>query len=104
MLDPRLGAGKEPIAASKHRWRISMKTFVIVGAMAATLLTALAADARPVRPNERWCLNTKEFQSGGAFQCDYATYGQCMASRGSNGDWCMKNPALGSGPRGYYDR
>jgi hypothetical protein len=81
-----------------------MKTFVIVGAMAATVLTAVAADARTLRPNERWCLNVSLHMSGGVYRCDYATYEQCMAGRTTNGEWCMLNPELGSEPRGNYGR
>ncbi|HLL26470.1 MAG TPA: DUF3551 domain-containing protein [Xanthobacteraceae bacterium] len=73
-----------------------MKNFMILGAVAATLLSAWTAEARPVGPNERWCLNVTEFRGGGSFRCYYATYGQCMASRTANGEWCMLNPALGS--------
>jgi hypothetical protein len=80
-----------------------MKNFVVIGAMAATLLTAMAAEARPVRPYERWCLNVSEGRGGDVFRCQYATYGQCMASRTANGEWCMLNPELGSeGPPRYY--
>jgi len=80
-----------------------MKSFVMMGAAAATLLTALAAaEARPVRPYEQWCLNVNEGRGGGVFRCYYATYGQCMASRTANGEWCMRNPALGSEPQRYY--
>ena len=80
-----------------------MKSFVTMGAVAATLLTALtAAEARPVRPYEQWCLNVNEGRGGGVFRCYYATYGQCMASRTANGEWCMLNPALGSEPPRYY--
>jgi hypothetical protein len=81
-----------------------MKSFVMMGAVAATLLTTLAAaEARPVRPYEQWCLNMSEGRGGGVYRCYYATYGQCMASRTANGEWCMQNPALGSedAPR-YY--
>ncbi len=80
-----------------------MKSFVMMGAVAATLLTALAAaEARPVRPYEQWCLNVNEGRGGGVFRCYYATYGQCMASRTANGEWCMRNPALGGEPQRYY--
>jgi hypothetical protein len=80
-----------------------MKSLVMTGAVAATLLTALAAEARPVRPYEQWCLNMSEPRGGGHYRCDYATYGQCMASRTANGEWCMRNPALGGdGPPRYY--
>ena len=80
-----------------------MKSFVMMGAAAATLLTALAAaEARPVRPYEQWCLNVNEGRGGGVFRCYYATYGQCMASRTANGEWCMRNPALGGEQQRYY--
>ena len=80
-----------------------MKSLVMMGAVAATLLTALAAaEARPVRPYERWCLNMSEGRGGGIYRCYYATYAQCMASRTANGEWCMQNPALGSEPPRYY--
>ncbi len=80
-----------------------MKSFVTMGAAAATLLTALAAaEARPVQPYEQWCLNVNEGRGGGVFRCYYATYGQCMASRTANGEWCMRNPALGAEPQRYY--
>jgi len=80
-----------------------MQSFVMMGAVAATLLTALAAaEARPVRPYEQWCLNVNEGRGGGVFRCYYATYGQCMASRTANGEWCMRNPALGGEPQRYY--
>jgi len=80
-----------------------MKSFVMMRAAAATLLTALAAaEARPVRPYEQWCLNVNEGRGGGVFRCYYATYGQCMASRTANGEWCMRNPALGGEPQRYY--
>jgi hypothetical protein len=80
-----------------------MKNFVMIGAVAATLLTALAAEARPVRPYERWCLNISEGRGGSYYRCNYATYDQCMASRTANGEWCMQNPELGSeGSPRYY--
>ena len=80
-----------------------MKRFVTMGAVVATLLTTLAvAEARPVRPYEQWCLNVNEGRGGGVFRCYYATYGQCMASRTANGEWCMRNPALGNEPPRYY--
>ena len=80
-----------------------MKSFVMIGAVAATLLTTLAAEARPARSSERWCLNISEGRGGSYYRCNYATYGQCMASRTANGEWCMENPALGSeGQRRYY--
>jgi hypothetical protein len=80
-----------------------MKNFVMIGAVAATLLTALAAEARPVRAYERWCLNVNEPRGGGHYRCSFATYEQCMASRTANGEWCMQNPELGSeGPPRYY--
>ena len=76
-----------------------MKTLLIATATAATLLTAAAAQARPVAPNERWCLNVSEARGGGVYRCNYATYSQCMAARTANGEWCMQNPALGYGGR-----
>ena len=82
-----------------------MKSFVIIGAVSTILLTALAAaEARPVRPYERWCLNEKGGRDGGGhYSCNYATYNQCMASRTANGEWCMLNPELGGErPRYYY--
>lgn len=81
-----------------------MKNFVMMGAVVATLLTALpAAEARPLRLYEQWCLNMNEPRGGGHYRCDYATYGQCMASRTANGEWCMRNPELGSeGSPRYY--
>jgi Protein of unknown function (DUF3551) len=82
-----------------------MKYFVMMGAVAATLLTALAAEGRPVRVYEQWCLNVTEGLGGGVYRCQYATYYQCMASRTANGDWCMRNPALGGEDApGYYYR
>jgi len=72
-----------------------MKKIVMAGTLAATLLAAFAVEARPVGPYERWCLNVSEGRGGSHFRCDYATYGQCMASRTTNGEWCMQNPALG---------
>ena len=79
-----------------------MKTLLIGAAVAATLFTTLAADARPRAYGGSWCLNVKEAR-GGYYRCDYATYDQCMASRTANGEWCMQNPALSyqPGPR-YY--
>jgi Protein of unknown function (DUF3551) len=73
-----------------------MKQTVILAAGAATLFTALAAEARPVRPAERWCLNVSEPRGGGHYRCQYPTYGACMASRTANGEWCMQNPELGN--------
>jgi hypothetical protein len=81
-----------------------MKSFVMTGAVAAALLAALAAaEARPIAPYERWCLNMAEGRGGDVFRCQYATYNQCMASRTANGEWCMLNPELGSeDPPRYY--
>jgi hypothetical protein len=82
-----------------------MKSFVMMGAVAAALLTALAAaEARPVAPYERWCLNMTEGRGGDVFRCEYATYNQCMASRTANGEWCMLNPELGSEDQPRYYR
>ena len=78
-----------------------MNKIVMLGALAATALTALPAEARPVEFYGRWCLNVSEARGGGHYRCDYATYGQCMASRTTNGEWCMRNPALGYGPPRY---
>jgi hypothetical protein len=82
----------------------SAKSLLIAGAMAATLLTALAAEARPVRSYEQWCLNVKEGRGGSYLSCYYASYNQCMASRTANGEWCMLNPAVGyqGAPGSYY--
>jgi len=77
-----------------------MKNLVIVGAFAATLLATFSAEARPVGRYERWCLNLNEPRSGGSYQCNYATQDQCMASRSTNGEWCMLNPEL-QGERQY---
>jgi Protein of unknown function (DUF3551) len=93
--------GKQPDDAKEN---MNMKHVMIIAAVAASLLTALTAEARPVRPYERWCLNMTEHRGGGIFRCYYATYEQCMASRTANGEWCMLNPELGSEPRGYYYR
>jgi len=79
-----------------------MRNFVIVAAAAAAVLTAASAEARPVRPYEQWCLNISEGRGGDTYRCGFATYGQCMAARTTNGEWCMLNPALGSAPPGYY--
>jgi Protein of unknown function (DUF3551) len=73
-----------------------MKRTLLLAGAAAALFTAMAAEARPVRPAERWCLNVTEFRGGGHFRCQYASYQECMASRTANGEWCMLNPALGN--------
>jgi hypothetical protein len=83
-----------------------MKKFVILAAATAALLTAIGAvEARPVRPyDDAWCLNVSEGLGGNIFRCQYATYNQCMASRTTNGEWCMQNPALGSEDQPRYYR
>jgi len=78
-----------------------MKNFFIVAASTVTLLAALPAGARPVHPNERWCLNVSEYR-GGAYRCSYATQDQCMASRTANGEWCMLNPELQAQDQRFY--
>lgn len=78
-----------------------MKNLIMSGAAAVALLSAVtAADARPVRVSESWCLNVSEGRGGAVYRCNYASYGQCMASRTANGEWCMQNPELAY--RGYY--
>ena len=81
-----------------------MKNILILGALAVALLNVVIAEARPVRSNERWCLNVKEgWEGGGHYNCNYATYDQCMASRTANGEWCMLNPEFAT-PQGYFYR
>ena len=79
-----------------------MKTYTRIAALAlAGLGIALAvssADARErLRKNETWCLETSVGggDSGGTIlQCMYETREQCIASKVSHADNCMRNPRL----------
>ena len=72
----------------------SLKLGLAISIALATALSAANAQER-VRKNERWCLESKEGRGGGgSLLCRYESYEQCMASKTSVGDTCMKNPAL----------
>lgn len=61
------------------------------------LIAATSADARErLRKNETWCLETSNGGSSGGggtrFECTFETRAQCMESKVSHADQCMRNP------------
>jgi hypothetical protein len=63
---------------------------------AASMLAAtMSADARErLRKNEAWCLETSNGPSGGGtrFECTFESRAQCLESKVSHADHCMRNP------------
>lgn len=59
------------------------------------LIAATSADARErLRKNETWCLETSNGPRGGGtrFECTFVTRTQCLESKVSHADRCMRNP------------
>lgn len=60
------------------------------------LIAATSADARErLRKNETWCLETSNGGSGSGgtrFECTFETRAQCLESKVSHADHCMRNP------------
>jgi Protein of unknown function (DUF3551) len=74
-------------------WRISpaLLALVLLGAM-------VGAEAQEkLRKNETYCLQSAGGANDGPppLLCNFETREQCLASKTTNGDWCMLNPALG---------
>ena len=67
-----------------------------------TLATTANAEQR-LRKNETYCLQTAGGQHGGGdpLLCRFETMQQCIASKTTNGDWCMENPEIAFRRRGY---
>lgn len=78
-------------------------------AIVALAATVSASDARSARyrearspdVNSRYCLQGRIWGYPG--NCDFATYGQCMASASGTDAYCGINPAFAFA-RGGYDR
>lgn len=66
---------------------------VLALAAGSAVLAATGADAR-VRSSEAWCLETSTGRGSGGtmFECRYATRSQCLQSKVTQGDRCMRNP------------
>ena len=73
----------------------------LIGAL-VTLHSVAMAQFEPLRRNESWCLESREGGGrgggGGSLLCRFETYGQCMASRTTQGDRCIQNPWVGARP------
>ena len=59
----------------------------ILGIFTATLCVAQPAAAQ----NYPWCLY-ENFKGGGATNCGFSTFQQCLAARTGNSDSCGPNP------------
>lgn len=72
-----------------------MKTFMLIGALLASLCAIQSAEAHSQRVprNETWCLETG-ISSGTMNLCRFTTREQCIASKVAQGDHCELNPIL----------
>jgi hypothetical protein len=79
--------------------RIGLLTLQLL--MLALLLSSMSgsanAQARKLRKNETYCLQSAGGANDGPppLLCNFETREQCLASKTTNGEWCMLNPALG---------
>ena len=78
-----------------------MKAFIIFSVMAAAFIALLGtAEARQLRKNETYCLDTPMGTGvggggGGSYlDCRFETMAQCYATKVGVGGMCMLNPAL----------
>lgn len=83
-----------------------MTRLVFLAALTTTLLfSAMSANAEQrLRKNETYCLQATGGSRGGGGEpllCRFETMAQCLASKTSNGDYCMENPEIGFRRRGY---
>ncbi len=65
----------------------------VLAAAAVIVLAAPAFAQEPVRPNERYCLQSYD-PSPAPLLCRYENLQQCLASRTSPSDSCLLNPWL----------
>lgn len=84
-----------------------MKTLTLFGALLFGLVVVQAeADARALRKNETYCLETSAGgggRGGGGgthFLCRFETMAQCEASKVDHGDSCGLNPEIAFERRG----
>jgi len=72
---------------------IMRKSLYLIGAAALTALTLASgvksSEALTIYP---WCANYGGRTSGGAPNCGFVTYAQCMATLSGNGGYCGVNP------------
>ena len=66
------------------------RAFMIVPALVAVL----APGGGPAAAQERaWCLYETASDGGGAINCGFHNFAQCLASRGAGSSHCAPNPA-----------
>jgi hypothetical protein len=82
-----------------------MTRSIFLAALTITFFVpAMSANAEQrLRKNETYCLQSSGGRHGGGdpLLCRFETMAQCIASKTSNGDWCMENPEIGFRRRGY---
>jgi hypothetical protein len=72
------------------------------GLVFALLVSTIKADAQEkLRKNETYCLEYGAGRSMPITLCRFETLEQCLASKTTNSDTCMINPAIGFRKRGY---
>jgi hypothetical protein len=69
--------------------RILMGMALVTASLVAAVPPAAARDPAP------FCMHGGRGSTGGALECTYYSWEQCMASRGGGGDTCQANPELG---------
>ena len=76
-----------------------MRSQILLAALATIVL---AGAASPASAQDRYCLQGRHFGYPG--NCQFATYGQCMATASGTSSYCGINPryAFARQQRGYY--
>ncbi len=71
-----------------------MRKVLSIAATAAIAALTLAAAARPGEAQViyPWCAHYQGRDLGGAWNCGFTTYAQCMATVSGIGGWCGVNP------------
>jgi hypothetical protein len=67
------------------------RAFMIVPALVAVLASGVGSAAAQERP---WCLYETASDGGGAINCGFHSFAQCLASRPGGSSHCVPNPGF----------